>query len=163
MRTTLAAGPEFRPAPAAARSAPGRAAAVMPSERSALPGLGPLETAVMNAVWSVEDWLSVRDIRDRMDYSPVSYTTVATAIANLYRKGLLARRLDDRTGKPGPQAWWYRAARSPSEHAGTLIAALLDHSPDPRAALDYALATARCGRRLGISPAGRKPSAGRTE
>jgi predicted transcriptional regulator len=117
----------------------------------------------MNVAWGAADWLSVRDIRDQMDYAPVSYTTVATAITNLYRKGLLARRLDDRAGKPGPQAWWYRAARSPSEHAGTLIAALLDHSPDPRAALDYALATARCGHRLGISPGGPEQSAGRTE
>lgn len=72
---------------------------------------------------------TVRDIRDR------------TGI--LYDKDLLIRRLDDRLGKPGPAAWWYRAARPVNEHIGELIAALMDYSPDPEAALAYALTARR--------------------
>jgi len=110
-------------------------------QRSPL-GLGPLETAVMRVMWEADQWLMVRDIRDRMDYAPVVYTTVAQVTRILCEKGLLIRRLGDRAGKPGPSAWWYRAARPVSEHIGELIATLMDYSPDPEAALAYAL-TAR--------------------
>src|SRR6266571_4377082 len=111
-------------------------------QRSPL-GLGPLETAIMQVMWEADNWLMVRDIRDRMDYAPVAYTTVAKVTGILYEKDLLVRRLGEREGKPGPPAWWYRAARPMSEHIGDLIATLLDHSPNPRATLDYALAARR--------------------
>jgi hypothetical protein len=117
----------------------------MPSEqrwRSPL-GLGPLETAIMQVVWQAGTWLMVRNIRDRMDYAPVAYTTVAKVVSILVGKDLLVRRLADREGKPGPAAWWYRAARPMSEDIGRLIATLLDYSPDPSASLEYALATRR--------------------
>jgi hypothetical protein len=119
----------------------------MPSEqrdrrRSPL-GLGPLETAIMHVAWGADTWLMVRDIRDRMDYPPVAYTTVAKVVNILYGKDLLVRQLGDRLGKPGPAAWWYRAARPMSEDIGQLIAKLLDYSPDPAASLDYALAARR--------------------
>ena len=108
-------------------------------QRSPL-GLGPLEAAIMQVMWEADDWLMVRDIRDRMDYAPVAYTTVAKVTSILYEKDLLIRRLDDRAGKPGPAAWWYRAARPMNEHIGELIARLMDYSPDPEAALAYAMA-----------------------
>ena len=111
-------------------------------QRSPL-GLGPLETAVMRVMWEAGQWLMVRDIRDRMDYAPVGYTTVAKVTSILCDKGLLIRRLGDRAGKPGPPAWWYRAARPVSEHIGELIATLMDYSPDPGAALACALAARR--------------------
>lgn len=115
----------------------------MPSEhrerRSPL-GLGPLETAIMQVVWEADSWLMIRDIRDRMDYGPVVYTTVAKITSILHEKNLLIRRRDDRPGKPGPSAWWYRSARSMPEQIGELVAKLLDYSPDPEATLDYALA-----------------------
>ncbi len=111
-------------------------------QRSPL-GLGPLETAIMQVMWAADDWLMVRDIRDRMDYASVAYTTVAKVTGILYEKDLLIRRLEERPGKPGPSAWWYRAARPMSEHIGELIATLLDHSPNPEATLDYALARRR--------------------
>jgi predicted transcriptional regulator len=98
-----------------------------------------LETAIMGVMWEADGWLTVRDIRDRMDYTPVGYTTVARVAGILFEKGLVVRRLGYREGKPGPSAWWYRAARPASEHIGELIATLLDHSPDPEATLDYAL------------------------
>ncbi|HEY2579259.1 MAG TPA: BlaI/MecI/CopY family transcriptional regulator [Streptosporangiaceae bacterium] len=135
----------------------------MPSERRSLPGLGPLETAVMNVMWDAEGRLSIRDIRDRIDYPRVSYTTVASVIGNLHTKGLVTRRIGTRAGKPGPSAWWYCAAQSASEYAGALIAVLLDCSPDPQATLSHALATARCGRQLGISTSAGGPSAASAE
>jgi len=79
-----------------------------------------------------------------MDYHrPVAYSTVATVIGNLCDKGLARRELGDRAGHPGSGVWWYRAARPQTEHIGELIAAMLDYSPSPTAALAHALATAR--------------------
>jgi predicted transcriptional regulator len=118
----------------------------MPSEqrerRSPL-GLGPLETAIMHVAWQADIWLTIRDIRDRMDYAPVAYTTVAKVVGILYEKDLLVRELREREGKPGPAVWWYRAARPMHDHIGELIAKLLDYSPDPEASLEYALAARR--------------------
>jgi len=94
----------------------------------------------MQVMWEADHWLMVRDIRDRMNYAPVTYTTVAQVTRILSEKGLLIRRLGHRTGKPGPAAWWYRAARPMNEHIGELIARLMDYSPDPEAALAYAMA-----------------------
>ena len=94
----------------------------------------------MQVMWEADDWLMVRDIRDRMDYTPVAYTTVSKVTSILCGKALLIRRLEDRAGKPGPAAWWYRAARPVNEHIGELIARLMDYSPDPEAALAYAMA-----------------------
>jgi hypothetical protein len=106
-------------------------------------GLGSLETAIMRVVWEADSWLTVRAIRERMDYTPVGHTTVAKVAGILYEKRLLVRRLGDREGKPGPLAWWYRSARPQHEHIGELIVALLDCSSDPPAALRYALAERR--------------------
>lgn len=113
-------------------------------------GLGPLEDAIMQAVWEADDWLMVRDIRDRMDYERVAYTTVATVAGVLCEKDLLVRRQERREGIPGSAAWWYRATRPMAEHVGDLIAKLLDRSPSPEATLSYALTTTRSlpGQRL---------------
>lgn len=110
--------------------------------RSAL-GLGPLETAIMQVMWDVGVWLTVRDFRGRVNYAPVAYTTVAKVTGTLYDKGLLVRQPGDREGKPGPPAWRYYAARPINEHIRELIVALLDHSPDPETTLGYALAARR--------------------
>ena len=112
-------------------------------ERRSPLGLGPLETAIMQVLWEAGGWLTVRDIRDRMDYAPVADTTVAKVTSILYEKDLLVRHLGERGGKRGPSAWWYRAARPMSEQIGELIVKLLDYSPNPDATLDYALAARR--------------------
>ena len=49
----------------------------MQSDQRSPLGLGPLETAIMQVMWEADGWLMVRDIRDRMDYAPVAYTTVS--------------------------------------------------------------------------------------
>jgi predicted transcriptional regulator len=116
-------------------------------QRSPL-GLGPLETAIMQATWEADDWLMIREIRDRMNYPSVAHTTVARVAQILYGKGLLRRDLIERAGRPGPSVWYYRAARSATEHIGELIAALLDHSPSPAESLGYALSTAQAAIQL---------------
>jgi predicted transcriptional regulator len=113
-----------------------------PRRRSPL-GLGPLETAIMQVVWDADTWLTIGDIRNRMDYPQVAYTTVSKIISILVEKDLLTRRPADRAGRRGPPAWWYRAARPVNEHIGELIAVLLDYSRDPEAALDHALTVRR--------------------
>lgn len=55
------------------RAVSATAATGQPGQRSPL-GLGPLETAIMQALWKADDWVMVQDIRDRMDYPPVAYT-----------------------------------------------------------------------------------------
>jgi len=121
-------------------------------------GLGPLETAIMQTLWAAGDGLIIREIRDRMDYPPVAYTTVATVTSILCGKGLLRRDHIERAGHPGPPAWRYRATRPASEHIGELIATLLDHSPSPAQSLTYALSTARTAFQLDSTvPAGRRP------
>jgi predicted transcriptional regulator len=110
------------------------------SERRSPLGLGPLETAIMQVMWNTDDWLMIRDIRDRMDYPLVAYMTVSKVTSVLCEKDLLIRRRGTRAGKPGPAAWWYRAALPMNEHIGELIARLMDYSPDPEAALAYAMA-----------------------
>jgi hypothetical protein len=97
----------------------------------------------MQVMWEADDWLMIRDIRSRIDYAPVAYMTVAKVAGILYEKDLLIRRLDSRGGKPGPAAWWYRAAHPMNEHIGELIAKLMAYSPNPEAALAYALAAWR--------------------
>jgi predicted transcriptional regulator len=98
-------------------------------------GLGALEAAIMTVAWRDSgEWLTIGAIRDRIDYPcQPAYTTVGTVVTILHRKGLLARR----TGHS--RAAQYRAARPLNEHIGHLIAALLQATPDPAAALSHAL------------------------
>src|SRR5579863_7432745 len=121
-------------------------------ERRSPLGLGPLETAIMQVAWEADSWLMIRDIRDRMDYGPVVYTTVARVTGILHKKNLLIRRRDDRAGMPGPSAWWYRTARPMTEQIGELIAKLLDYSPNPEATLDYALAACQRSSKAQLLP-----------
>jgi predicted transcriptional regulator len=64
--------------------------------------LGSLEDAIMQALWEAGDWLTIRDIRDQMDYGPVAYTTVATVTGILSEKDLLVGRQAHRERRPGP-------------------------------------------------------------
>jgi predicted transcriptional regulator len=121
----------------------GQAPASQPShrqQRSPL-GLGPLETAIMHALWNATGWASITGIRDTINYHrPLTHTTVATVAGILCGKGLACRELGRNDGRHGPEVWWYRPARSQDEHIGGLIAALLTHAPSPQAALAHALA-----------------------
>lgn len=56
--------------------------------------LGPLESAVMEAVWQQGEG-SVRDVAERLERS-LAYTTVMTTLDRLYKKRLLDRRKSER-------------------------------------------------------------------
>jgi predicted transcriptional regulator len=100
-------------------------------------GLGPMETAIMRVLWQdPHKWLTVRQIQDRMDYPPTAHPAAGSVVRVLAGKGMLTCRLGDRSDS-GP--WQYRAAGPAHEHIGNMIAVLLDHSPNPAAALKHAL------------------------
>jgi predicted transcriptional regulator len=96
-----------------------------------LPGLGHLETAVLEALWSSGE-SSVRDLSAQLD-RPLAYTTVMTTLDRLFKKGLLLRRKVDRAFLYAP-----RLTRSEWEQRRTaeLVASLFAFSgATPRDAL----------------------------
>jgi predicted transcriptional regulator len=100
-----------------------------------VPGLGPLESAIMTVIWDADQPLSVQVARERMDYQSTdgedpAYTTVMTVMVVLWRKGFL-----DRTKRPGAghrRAWWYAARISREDHLATVIRQHLPAHPTRR-------------------------------
>jgi predicted transcriptional regulator len=67
----------------------------MPRRPEPIPGLGPLESEVMQLVWAADEPLTVRDILDRLNArrSPqLAYTTVMTVMNRLVAKDVLRRQ-----------------------------------------------------------------------
>jgi predicted transcriptional regulator len=61
--------------------------------------LGPLETEVMDVLWSAGQPMSVREVLARLNESrsePLAYTTAMTVLARLAEKDILARVRDGR-------------------------------------------------------------------
>jgi len=57
--------------------------------------LGPLESEIMEASWSLDRWASVGDVleeRERRGGAVANYSTVKNVIANLHEKGHLRKR-----------------------------------------------------------------------
>src|SRR5665213_2994618 len=57
--------------------------------------LGPLESEIMEAVWSLGRWASVGDVleqRERLGVRAGSYSTIKNVMANLHEKGHLRQR-----------------------------------------------------------------------
>ena len=69
-------------------------AEIEPDQRKGVKSLGPLESQLMEAVWSAAG-LSVQDVIDRLGPGH-NYKTVMTVLNRLVQKGLLERRLDGR-------------------------------------------------------------------
>lgn len=90
--------------------------------------LGPLESAVMNALWEAPEPLTVRQMVDVMADRGLAYTTVMTVLDNLHRKGWAERDLAGR-------AYRYRPKASREEHVGQLMAEALSSATDQHAAL----------------------------
>ena len=89
-----------------------------------MPRLGQLEVVVMGRLWSYDRPVSVREVlEDIQKERPIAYTTVMTVMDNLYRKGLLARRMEGR-------AYQYRPTQSREEHSAELIGEALTYSDD---------------------------------
>jgi predicted transcriptional regulator len=86
-------------------------------------GLGRLEIAVMEIVWS-HGRSSVREVAGRMD-RPLAYTTIMTTLDRLYKKGMLDREKSDRAFLYSPR--WSRLEWE-QKRAGDLLAGLLADS-----------------------------------
>lgn len=88
--------------------------------------LGPLEQQVMEELWDQDD-LTVRALISRLGEKH-AYTTIATVLANLHRKGLVAHR---RVGRSA----YYKARHSRSDHAARLMGEALSSSTDRRSSI----------------------------
>ncbi|MER5628322.1 BlaI/MecI/CopY family transcriptional regulator [Streptosporangium sp. NPDC002544] len=111
-------------------------------------GLGDLETAIMDRMWSRQRPASVRDVfedlrRDRT----IAYTTVMTVMDKLYKKGLLCRHPEGRAYLYEPalthEAYTAQIMRDAFAHGGnqavTLVHFLERLTPNEQAALGTAL------------------------
>lgn len=89
---------------------------------------GELETAIMDVMWACEDPCSVREVRERLSYRPVAYTTVMTVMDILHRKGVLRREKHGR-------AWRYWPVEDRADHGARLMWEVLRASGDERATM----------------------------
>lgn len=91
--------------------------------------LGGLEKAVMDRLWEWDRPATVREVLEDLQRGRnVAYTTVMTVMANLERKGLLARTLVGR-------AYAYAPVGVEADHTAALIAEAIGHSQDRTAPL----------------------------
>jgi predicted transcriptional regulator len=112
--------------------------------RVPVPGLGPLESAIMTAVWDAARPLTVRAARDRLDYrasdgDDPAYTTILTVMTILWRKGMLSRARHTENAR----AWWYEACVTREDHLAAIIRGALACAPDPAAVLRRVIAEER--------------------
>lgn len=92
-------------------------------------GLGDLEAAIMDRLWSWGRPATVRDVLDDLRTSrTIAYTTVMTVMDTLHRKGILRRERDGR-------AYRYEAVLSRGEHGAQLMQAVLADTSDPTGTL----------------------------
>ncbi|MBC9957897.1 BlaI/MecI/CopY family transcriptional regulator [Yimella sp. cx-51] len=83
----------------------------MNRENTSATGLGDLERAIMDVLWTADGPMIVREISERLeatDGKKRAYTTVMTVADRLAKKGLTERERDGR-------AWRYSAAASREE------------------------------------------------
>ncbi|MGK2929493.1 MAG: BlaI/MecI/CopY family transcriptional regulator [Acidimicrobiales bacterium] len=90
-------------------------------------GMGELEAAVMESLWSSDDGLTPREVHDRVA-DDLGYTTVMTVVTRLWEKGLLAR-------EPEGRSFRYRPTSTAAEHHGERMQAALAKAADRPAVL----------------------------
>lgn len=88
--------------------------------------LGPLEAQILEALWESGP-ASVREIIERLGSEP-AYTTIATVLGNLKRKGLVVAERKGRSVR-------YRAAYSRDVHAARQMEQALAGSDDRAASI----------------------------
>jgi predicted transcriptional regulator len=115
-----------------------------------VPGLGPLESAIMTVIWDAGRPLTVRAACERLDYrvnggGAPAYTTVVTVMNILWRKALLSRAKD--LGEGNPRAWWYAARVTREDYLAAIIRPALECAPDPAAVMHRVVADRVHGRR----------------
>lgn len=88
-----------------------------------------LENAVMDVLWSADDWLTPRRVQGALpaDHT-VGYTTAMTVLVRLWKKRRLERRREGR-------AYAYRPVHSRSEHAAIRMEEILGTAGDRSIAL----------------------------
>ena len=88
-----------------------------------------LENAVMDVLWSTDDWLTPRRVQGALpaDHA-VGYTTVMTVLVRLWKKRRLERRSEGR-------AYAYHPAHSRSEHVAMRMEEILGTAGDRSIAL----------------------------
>ena len=92
-------------------------------------GLGELERAVMECVWSAPAPVTVRDVVARLDRTPApAYNTVMTVLDRLARKRAVARERDGR-------AYRYTASIPRAAFEADRMTAVLDEASDRPAVL----------------------------
>jgi predicted transcriptional regulator len=93
-----------------------------------VPRFGELETAIMHEIWSADEPLTVREIREALSAErDCAYTTVMTVTDNLHTKGWLQRV---KVGK----AYYYEPVASREEYTAQLMGEALEESDDREAA-----------------------------
>ncbi|MHB1064560.1 MAG: BlaI/MecI/CopY family transcriptional regulator [Georgenia sp.] len=92
-----------------------------------VPRLGTLEKEVMDILWDCPAELCTRDVLEQTSHT-LAYTTIATVLNNLVKKGLVERVHAGRT-------WAFRPLRSRGEYVAGLMAEALTASPDRRSSL----------------------------
>ena len=103
--------------------------------------MGELEREVMSALWDGDDWMTPRQVLERMELDPpVVYSTVMTILRRLWKKGVVDRQ---RSGR----AFSYRPLKDEGEQTAERMAQLLDASHDPEAALTHFLSSLDARRR----------------
>lgn len=90
--------------------------------------LGPLESAVVDALWQAGEPMSVRQVADRLRDRDLAYTTLAAVLQNLHRKEWVER---ERIGR----VWFYRPRVGADEHAAVVMQEALAGSASPRATI----------------------------
>src|SRR5258707_10864532 len=83
--------------------------------------LGPLETQVMEILWSRGE-SNVHDVVEQLAAAKRAYTTVMTTLDRLFKKGLLERRKADRAFVYTPR---YSRQEWENQRAGDLVARFL--------------------------------------
>jgi predicted transcriptional regulator len=93
---------------------------------AAIPRLGALEQEVMDILWDCPEQMCARDVLQKLTSHKLAYTTVATVLTNLVRKGMVERVSTGRT-------WAHRPVQTRSQYAAGLMAQALTTSGDPAA------------------------------
>lgn len=111
-----------------------------PAVSPTLPGLGPLESAIMLTLWNAPEPLKVTEVTERLAYPrDLAYTTVMTVLTILCRKRLARRQ---RSGR----AWMYASTLSHDDYLTERVRDLITHARDPEAVVRNAMAEPeRCG------------------
>ena len=102
----------------------------MPRRLVAARRVGDLESEILEVLWSARDWLSGREVWERLGNGSRAYTTVMTVLGRLVEKNLV-ERVEEGKGH------LYRAAGDPDELTAQAIRSLLSATAHPRVALAH--------------------------